>query len=349
MPPPGAATTISPPRLPVVSMARSSTRSVPSARPERLAALALAGAALFWSGAFIASRALRDDVDPALLTLLRWSLALLAFLPLTGAKAWRCRAVVLREWRLVAGLGVTGLAAFHTVTNLAMHTTTALNAILMLSLVPATILVGGALSGASRPTPRQWAGTAVSLAGAGVLISRGSLDVLLGLDLVRGDLWMVAGVLLWTAYSLLLRRRPADLPPDVALMASIVPAIAVLLPVVVLGGATLPAATPFVVGAVLYIAVFASLIAFSLWAHGVAVIGPERAGQYVHLMPVFGAVLSTVLLGEAVVAAQLAGGMLVFAGLWLSQTGAGTPARAAAAHPAAAHPAEPATPLALRP
>ena len=288
--------------------------------PERLAPLALAGAALFWSGAFIAGRALRNDIDPATLTLLRWGLALLAFLPFIGSKAWRCRAVVRREWRLVVALGVTGLAAFHTLTNLAMHTTTALNAILMLSLVPATILVGGALSGASRPSTTQWAGTTVSLLGAGILITRGSLDALLGLDLVRGDLWMIVGVLLWTAYSLLLRRRPADLPPDVALMASIVPAIVALLPVALLSGsAALPAPTPFVIGAVLYIAIFASLIAFSLWAYGVAVIGPERAGQYVHLMPIFGAMLSTLLLGETIVAAQLAGAAFVFAGLFLVQ------------------------------
>jgi drug/metabolite transporter (DMT)-like permease len=289
--------------------------------PERLATFALAGAALFWSGAFIAARALRNDVDPATLTLLRWSLALLAFLPFVGAKAWRCRAVVRREWRLVAGLGITGLAAFHTVTNLAMHTTTALNAILMLSLVPATILIGGALSGASRPSALQWAGTAVSLLGAAILITRGSLEAVLGLDLVRGDLWMMVGVLLWTAYSLLLRRRPADLPPDLALMASIVPAIVALLPVVLLrpGGPALPALGPFVVGAILYIAIFASLIAFSLWGYGVAVIGPERAGQYVHLMPIFGGVLSTVLLGEEIVAAQVAGAAFVFAGLFLVQ------------------------------
>ncbi len=312
-------------------------------RPERRASLALAGAALFWSGAFIAGRALRDDVDPATLTLLRWGLALLAFIPFVGPKAWRLRAVVRREWRLVAALGITGLAAFHTLTNLAMHTTTALNAILMLSLVPATILVGGALSGAARPSRLQWAGTAVSLVGACVLITRGSLDALLGLDLVRGDVWMIVSVLLWTAYSLLLRRRPADLPPDVALMASIVPAIAVLVPVALVGGASLPAPTPFVIGAVLYIAIFASLIAFSLWAHGVAVIGPERAGQYVHLMPIFGAVLSSALLGEHVFAAQFLGGALVFAGLWLSRGGPVAPAAAAA------RPAEPATPLALRP
>ncbi|MEO5882430.1 MAG: DMT family transporter [Caldimonas sp.] len=315
-------------------MPRTSSRLAFPVPPERLAALALAGAALFWSGAFIAARALRSDIDPAMLTLLRWGLALVAFIPFVGPRAWRCRAVVRREWRLLTGLGITGLAAFHTLTNLAMHTTTALNAILMLSLAPATILVGGAMSGASRPSAMQWAGTAVSLLGACILITRGSLDALLGLDLVRGDLWMIVSVLLWTAYSLLLRRRPADLPPDVALMASIVPAIGVLLPVALFtSGAALPAPTPFVIGAVLYIAIFASLIAFSLWAYGVAALGPERAGQYVHLMPIFGALLSTLLLGEAVVTAQLFGGAFVFAGLWLARLGSG-PAAGAANRPA---------------
>ena len=118
-------------------------------------------------------------------------------------------------------------------------------------------------------------------------------------------------------------------------MASIVPAIAALLPVALLSRRRRPAgADPFVIGAILYIAIFASLIAFSLWAYGVAVIGPERAGQYVHLMPIFGAVLSTLLLGEAIVAAQLAGAAFVFAGLFLVQHRASP--GAAGARPAAA-------------
>ena len=224
---------------------------------------------------------------------------------------------MLREWRLVVGLGVTGLAAFHTLTNLAMHTTTALNAILMLSLVPATILVGGALSGASRPTPGQWAGTAVSLrrrrrphharqprrAARPRPRPRRPLDDRRGAALDR----VLAAAAAPAGRPAARRRpdgehRPGDRRAAAGRRAR--------------RRAALPAPTPFVVGAILYIAIFASLIAFSLWAYGVAVIGPERAGQYVHLMPIFGAVLSTLLLGEAVVAAQLVGGAFVFAGLW---------------------------------
>ena len=122
-------------------------------------------------------------------------------------------------------------------------------------------------------------------------------------------------------YSLLLRRRPADLPGDVALAASIVPALVLLLPVVALSATGAPPAplTPRVLGALLYIALFASLLGFLLWSYGVAVLGPERAGQFVHLMPVFGVALAVPLLGEAIAPAQWAGGLCVLAGIALVQ------------------------------
>ena len=78
-----------------------------------------------------------------------------------------------------------------------------------------------------------------------------------------------------------------------------------------------------------------------------AVIGPERAGQYVHLMPIFGAVLSTLLLGEAIVTAQLVGGAFVFAGL-LGQPTPGPMLRRERRAAPKPRPAR-ATPLGLRP
>jgi drug/metabolite transporter (DMT)-like permease len=283
------------------------------------AALALAVAALLWSGNFIAGRALHDDIDPVTLNLLRWTLCLLIFLPWVGAKTWRHRRAVAREWRLLLVLGATGIAAFHTLAYLALASTSAMNALLMLSLTPSTILVGAALTGGERPTVRQWAGTLVSLAGACILVMSSAAG---GLTLAPaiGDLWMACAVLLWTVYSLLLRRRPADLPPDVALAASIVPAIALLLPAAaVTAAAAPPALSAGVVAALAYIAVFASLIGFLLWSHGVATLGPERAGQFVHLMPVFGAALAVMVLGEAIAIQQVVGGVCVLAGIGLGQ------------------------------
>jgi drug/metabolite transporter (DMT)-like permease len=281
--------------------------------------LALAAAALLWSGNFIAGRALREDIDPLALNLLRWTLCLALFAPWVGAKAWRSRRVVAREWRLLLALGATGIAGFHSLTYLALASTSAINALLMLSLTPSAILVGAALAGGAPPTRTQWAGTFVSLLGAGVLLTRGNPTLLLDLAARRGDLWMLAAVPLWAVYSLLLRRRPADLPPDVALAASIVPALALLLPAALLTMSAAPVLSPRTLGALAYIAVFASLIAFLLWSHGVDVLGPERAGPFVHLMPVFGTVLAVVMLGERVEPAQWAGGLCVLAGIALGQ------------------------------
>ena len=295
------------------------TGPTPSAgRNETLAALALGAAALFWSGNFIAGRALRDDIDPVALNLVRWGLCLVLFLPLVGGKLVRQRRVILREWRLVLGLGATGIAAFHTLTYQALSHTTAVNALLILALAPAAIMAGARLTGDSRPGAVQWAGCVVSLAGAAVLITRADPARLHTVGLNPGDLWMLAAVFVWTVYSLLLRRRPADLPQDVTLAASIAVALALLIPAFLVTGAAVPRAPgPGAVAAILYIAVFASLVAFLLWSFGVNEIGAARAGQFVYLMPVFGPVLAVVILGETLGPAQIAGGLCVLAGIAL--------------------------------
>jgi len=95
------------------------------------AILALISAALFWSGNFIAGRALRDDIDPVALNLVRWTLCLALLLPLVSTKLVRHRYAVVREWRLLLGLGATGVAAFHTFVYLALSHTTAVNALLI--------------------------------------------------------------------------------------------------------------------------------------------------------------------------------------------------------------------------
>jgi drug/metabolite transporter (DMT)-like permease len=282
-------------------------------------AVALALATLFWSGNFVAGRALRDVIDPVTLNFVRWLLALLLMVPFV----WRGTAahlpVLRREWRLILVLGATGIAAFHTLVYLALQTTTATNAILILSLSPIVTLFGSAIMGIERVTRGQIAGAAVSILGAGVLITRGDVGGILADGLHAGDLWMVVAVVLWAAYSLMLRRRPADLPQTVALTASIAVALAMLVPLLILFAPT-PVAALVSVPVLLsigYMAIFASAIAFLFWSHGVARLGPARAGQYVNLMPIFGAALSFAVLGEAPTLAQYIGAALVLSGLAL--------------------------------
>lgn len=129
---------------------------------------------------------------------------------------------------------------------------------------------------------------------------------------------MLAAVVIWAAYTLLLKRRPTDLTPTVTLAGSMRLGAALMLPVAFL---TLPMAqllvTPGTLGALAYIFVFPSILAFWLWGYGVARMGTERAGQFVHLMPVFGPVLAMAIVGERVVTAQVGGAVIIFAELAL--------------------------------
>jgi drug/metabolite transporter (DMT)-like permease len=288
--------------------------------PATRAGLALATAALLWSGNFIVGRAFSGEFEPTLLNLLRWLICLALMLPWVSARAWRHRSVIAREWRLLLALGATGMAAFHTLVYLALASTTAISALIVLSLAPALIWLGGALTAGVRPSRRQIAGTLLSLAGGALVLTGGRLEGVTSLSPGTGELWMVAAVLAWTIYSLLLRQRPTDLPQDVTLAASVVPAIALLLPAVLLtSGAAVPALTPQNLGALGYVGIFASLVAFLLWSYGVGVLGPERASQFIHLMPVFGLLLAMMLLHERMLLWQAAGALCVFAGLAVAQ------------------------------
>jgi drug/metabolite transporter (DMT)-like permease len=283
----------------------------------RAPALALTLAAFFWSGNFIAGRALHEHIDPLTLNFARWLTALALLAPFVWRDVRASLPILLREWRLVVGLGTTGIAAFHTMAYVALQTTSATNALLTLSLVPIAILAGAALIGAERPTARQLMGALVSIVGAVVLITNGDLTALRTASFNAGHLWMLAAVAVWAIYSLLLRRRPADLPQGAALAASIAAGLALLAPPLFVTARTPLAAFASIPIALSigYISVFASVIAFRLWSYGVSQLGAARSGQFIHLMPVFGAALASGVLGETPTLSQLGGGALVLAGI----------------------------------
>ena len=277
----------------------------------------LGGAALLWSGNFVVARALRGEVSPVSLNFWRWSIALAILLPLAWKGLKQHRRLILRHWRLLALLGLTGIACFHTAVYLALAKTSAVNALLLLSL--ARLLIS-ALSWAmlgERLTPLQLAGVAIAFAGAVALIARGSLALFASFGLRGGDAWMLLAVGLWAAYSLLLKRLPAELPQLVVLTATCAAAVALMLP---LYACLAPNEHPLSLGwqvrwGILYVAVFASVAGFMLWNRGVSVIGPSRAAAFIYLMPAFGAALAVALLGETLHLYQLASGVLILVGI----------------------------------
>ena len=283
--------------------------------------VALSLASLFWSGNFIVGRALRDDVTPLTLNFWRWFIALLILAPVCIPAIVRQRSLVVRSWRLIVLLGITGIAAFHICVYQALRDTTAINALLFLSLTPVTIVVGSWLVYHDPVSRQQTAGIAISLSGAVVIICHGEVVRLVTLQFNRGDLWMLAAMLLWAIYSVALKTKPPQLAQKSMLGAMVVVGVTAMLPVYFSVGqpamSLLKSGTgPFF--GLLYISLFASVLSYFFWNRGVNEIGPNKAGVFLHLMPLFGAVLSLLFLGEGLQLYHLAGAVLIFSGIVLS-------------------------------
>ena len=282
--------------------------------------VALTLTALLWSSNFVIGRAVHEAVTPATMNFLRWALALLVLVPVTLADLRRHRAALLRNWKLIALLGLTGIAAFQTLCYFALTQTTVLNTILLLSLAPLAIVALSWLALGERITRVQALGLVTSLGGAVVLILHGNLDVVTALRFNAGDLLMLLAVALWTVYSVLLRGRPAEVPPLAIHTASVGAGTLWMLPLFGLEaarGTALPT-TPSAWLAIGFVALFSSAIAHAMWVRGVASIGPSRASVFIHLMPLFGAVLAITFLGEHLATYHAVGAALVFCGVVLT-------------------------------
>lgn len=283
----------------------------------RAAVGALVLATLFWSGNFIAGRAIRSEIAPLELNAIRWGLCLAIMLPFTLRGLIAHRRALCASWRKVVLLGLTGIAAFHTMVYQALSLTEAVNCLLILALAPIATVAGGMVWNGFQPTATQVAGLLVSLVGALVLVLSGGDHGISLLQVDVGKLWMFGAILIWAWYTLLLRAKPAGVPQTVILVASIMVALAAMLVLLLVRGVEHPQMSGDTAIAVLYIAVFASALGFLFWSYGISVIGPERGGQFVHLMPIFGSLLAVLMLGEEISALMLAGAACVITGIVL--------------------------------
>lgn len=279
--------------------------------------LALALSSLFWAGNFIVGRALRDQVEPVALNFWRWTIAFAIILYFSFPVLRQYRLLLFQHWRFVLILAITGIVGFHIGVYQALQTTTAINALLFLSISPVMIVLGSRLAFHEPIQVLQILGIIISLLGVVALLTHGNPEQLLLLHFNSGDLWMLMSVLLWSIYSVILKRKPVELPQFALLASTIFTGVIVMAPLYLFtksGGFGLEL-NYSTAGGLLYISIFASVIAYFCWNYGVSRIGPNRAGTFLHLLPLFGAILSIMFLGEMIHGYHLAGAALIAAGI----------------------------------
>jgi drug/metabolite transporter (DMT)-like permease len=271
---------------------------------------------LFWAGNLLIGRAYGSELPPFGLAFWRWIVALAFLLPFVWDDLRAQGKAMSKHWPVILGCGFTGFAGYPVLNYVALHSTPAATASMLNSTLPLMVpLLAWGVAG-EVPSVRTIVGIAISFIGVGIIVSRGDWSVLSSFAVGSGEIIMLIAVACFALYCTLLRYRPASLPDKLFLFATMAASAIVLLPFA-LWEAAIGRAFPVVshaLASLLFIGLFASLIANMFWTQCVVTLGPTLTGASFHLMAVYASVLATVLLGESIRLFHLAGIALILTG-----------------------------------
>jgi drug/metabolite transporter (DMT)-like permease len=275
---------------------------------------------LFWSGNFIVGRWIGGTVPPIAMAFWRWAFALVLVLSIGGWQHFRRdMPVLMKQWPLIVVLSIFGVASFNTLVYIGLHSTTAINALMLQSVIPMVIILCSFVMFHEKIRAGQAWGIALSFFGVTVIATQGSPGDLFDLALNPGDVWVLAAVLSYSLYSVLLRRRPA-VHPFSFLVATFAIGDLCLLPLYLwehANGARIDLGLPAVL-AIGYVALFPGFFSYLFFNRGVDLVGANKAGQFIHLMPALGSVMAIALLGESFQVFHIAGIALIGLGITIA-------------------------------
>lgn len=276
---------------------------------------------LFWSGNLILGRAVRAEIPPIGLAFWRWLVGFLIVLKFAYPYLKADFPQIVRHWKIILLFSALGISAFNTLLYIGLQSTTAINGLLIQTTMPLVIVLMSYLLFQDTVSAKQALGIAISLSGAIAIIARGSWQTLITLSLNPGDLLIFTAVVSYAAYSTLLRLRPA-IHPLSFLASTFALGTMLLLPLYIgenLTGRLMQFNTVTVLS-ISYVAIFPSILAYICYNRGVELVGANRAGLFLYLMPVFGSLLAMVFLGETFQPFHALGISLIFLGILLVTT-----------------------------
>jgi len=275
---------------------------------------------LLWAGNFIAGRAISAEVPPVALSLIRWSIAALCLLPFAIRPFLRERSHYLTYRWYVLGTAITGVAAFNLLVYWGLHTTSATNGIILNSFIPFLVAIFGYLFYRQTLSLGQLFAMLVSLAGVLVVVSHGDLHILMTLAFAPGDVIIFVAMIFWALYTLWLKEIPAHINRTGLMLCQVLIALALLAPLALWEsqGNPIQIKSTHTLWILAYIGIFPSMIALLAYAKAVSLVGSVRASVFIHAMPIFGSILSTLLLREVFQGYQLLGMLTIFTGIWLA-------------------------------
>jgi len=286
-----------------------------------LAVILLIASSFFWSGNFLSGKvAFLSNLTPFKLSFFRWLLALIILLPFTYTQILKDINYYKNNILLMTIIAILGVTIFNSFTYISLQTTMVINSTLMASVAPVMMIGFSWLIFRTKTTKLQLAGIILSLLGAFSIILKGNFNNLYNLYFTPGDLWMLAAVISWCLYSVLLRKIDKSTSQLANLQVMIIIGIVFIFPFYIIESfntSYLPSSRIdfAIIG---YVAIFAGIVAFFSWNKGVSIIGPNRASLFLHLIPVFSSLWALLFLNEKFAFFHLIGVLFILSGIILS-------------------------------
>ena len=270
---------------------------------EKIAYIFLILTTLFWSGNFIVGKAASlFEIPPFTLNFYRWTFAWLILAPFTLPEIIKKKNHIFENILLIIILGITSITIFNSIVYYSLNFTQVISGVLMISTIPVMIIIFCSLLKIEKTNIYQILGVIFSLSGVVVIITKSNLNILLNLNFNKGDLWMVVAMFSWAMYSALLRKKKFELSQLSLLQTIISAGLIFLFPAYMIELALGYRATinvPFVL-TLTYVVIFPGLASFIFWIKGISIIGSNRSGIFLHLMPIFSTILAMIIFKEKI-------------------------------------------------
>jgi drug/metabolite transporter (DMT)-like permease len=290
-------------------------------QPNLLAYIFLLLTVTFWAGNFIVGKyASLYEVPPFSLNFYRWFFAWLILAPFTLPEIIKKKEYILKNYKLFIILGVTSITIFNSIVYYSLNFTQVISGVLMISTIPVMIMFFSSILKIEKTNVFQIIGVILSFLGVIIIITKANFEILKNLDFNKGDITMVVAMFSWALYSTLLKRQKYELSQISLLQVVISFGLIFLIPVYFIEyqvGFRIDLNKPFIL-ILLYVVLLPGLASFILWIKGISMIGANRSGVFLHLMPIFSAIMAMIFFNEKFMFYHILGACFIVTGILLS-------------------------------
>ena len=275
----------------------------------------------FWAGNFIVGKfASLNDVPPFSLNFYRWFFAWLILAPFTLPEIIKKKDYIIKNYKLFIILGVASITIFNSVVYYSLNFTQVINGVLMISTIPVMIMFISSILKIEKTNIFQIIGVILSFIGVIIIITKVDLEILKNLDFNKGDITMVIAMFSWALYSSLLKKQKYEISQISLLQVLMTFGLIFLMPIYFIEyqfGFRIIMDKPFIL-ILSYVVLLPGLASFILWIKGISLIGANRSGVFLHLMPILSTVMAMIFFKEKFMFYHMLGACFIISGILLS-------------------------------